>query len=49
MDNVVEKTCETCGSCFDNREDALVWCRTLQMYVVRNSLGCARWTETEVF
>ncbi len=49
MNNVDEKTCGTCGSRFDNRDDALVWCKTLQMYVVRNSLGCACWTDTEVF
>lgn len=49
MDNVNEKRCGNCGSRFDNRDDALVWCKTLQMYVVRNSLGCACWTDTEVF
>ena len=44
-----KKICGNCAHCVDNREDALIWCKQLKMYVVRASLGCAEWTDTEVF
>jgi hypothetical protein len=43
------QTCGACAHCVDHREDALIWCEQLKMYVVRASLGCALWTDTKVF
>ena len=49
MSNVDKKICGNCGSRFDNRDDALVWCKIMKMYVVRNSLACDDWSDTEIF
>ena len=43
------RRCGTCGHRFENRKDALVWCKHLQTFVVRDSVACLNWTDGEYF
>lgn len=44
-----KRVCGSCGHCCDYRGDAMVYCRILKMYVVRNSIACVDWTDTTYF
>lgn len=49
MAEVKVKRCGTCGHRFDNRTDALVWCRYMRVHVIRDSVACSNWTDETYF
>lgn len=49
MAEVKIKRCGSCGHRKDYRADALVWCRHLRMYVVRDSVACLNWIDETYF
>lgn len=43
------KKCGNCGRRRDDADDAMCFCRFLWTRVVKESLGCPKWTDTKVF